>query len=58
MKNEFVITFTCRECGFPCTLKKTIWDKRRRETGKDPQYCSKPCTFAGRKRATAMRKMK
>ncbi len=55
-KPPVTITFTCKECEKPKTILKSEWDKRRRETGKDPRYCSKPCMHAGRKRETAGRR--
>ena len=50
------ITFNCKTCGAPKTLKKCVYERQFRVNGVLPSYCSKVCVHAGRKIQTAMRR--
>lgn len=44
------IHFSCRECGKPFVMMKSYLDAHRKRFGKDPSYCSRPCSAIGRKK--------
>ena len=47
--------FNCRQCNKPFPMKPAYLTEYRRKYGKDPMYCSIPCSAAGRKADTDAR---
>jgi len=45
-----LLTFTCKQCGNPFTMKPSIVTALRKKWGRDPLYCSMPCSDLGRRR--------
>lgn len=41
--------FTCKQCGNPFTMKPSIVTALRKKWGRDPLYCSMPCSDIGRR---------
>jgi hypothetical protein len=44
------VAFTCKECGNPFSYKPAYLAAYRKKFGKDPMYCSIPCSAVGRRR--------
>lgn len=44
--------FSCKECGNPFSYKPSIVRAYRKRFGKDPMYCSEPCSYIGRRKDT------
>lgn len=44
--------FSCRECGKPFSYKPSYVTAYRKKFGKDPEYCSVPCSAIGRRKNT------
>lgn len=42
-------TFACKQCGGPFSYKPAYLTAYRKKFGKDPLYCSKPCSDLGRR---------
>lgn len=47
--------FTCATCGDGFSYKPSIITAYRKKHGKDPLYCSRPCSYAGMHKKTADR---
>lgn len=43
------VPFTCKNCGQPFTMKLSYLTALRKKWGRDPLYCSMPCSDAGRR---------
>lgn len=41
--------FSCRQCGKPFFMKQSYLKEHRKRHGKDPAYCSIPCSALGRR---------
>lgn len=41
--------FSCKTCVTPFTMKQSYLTEYRKRFGKDPMYCSRPCSAVGRK---------
>src|ERR1700678_480543 len=50
-----MIEFNCRECGKPFTVKPADVRFYNSKYGKDPAYCSIPCSAVGRRKDTMLR---
>lgn len=44
------VHFNCRECAKPFVMMQSYLDVHRKRFGKDPAYCSIPCSAIGRKK--------
>lgn len=49
------IKFTCKQCGGPFEMKPAYLSVYRKKFGKDPMYCSIPCSAKGRRADTEAR---
>lgn len=49
------VDFTCRECDKPFQMMKSYVTAYRKKWGKDPMYCSRPCSAIGRKKDASER---
>lgn len=47
------VNFTCAHCGGIFSMKPGLLRAYRERHGKDPKYCSRDCTYAGRHAETA-----
>lgn len=50
-----LLEFTCKQCGQPFSMKPSIVTALRKKWGRDPLYCSMPCSDLGRRADTAVR---
>lgn len=46
-------SYACAFCGAEKKIPESLYQKRLRDTGKNPKYCKKKCVFEGRKIETA-----
>jgi HNH endonuclease len=44
-----LVEFSCRQCGKPFFMKPSYLKEHRKRHGKDPAYCSIPCSALGRR---------
>ncbi len=49
------VQFTCKTCGNPFSYKPAYLTEYRKKFGKDPMYCSVPCSATGRRADTEAR---
>lgn len=49
------VRFRCSFCGDERVMDLSTWRQRLANFGIEPRYCSKPCSYGGRKAETAAR---